>query len=135
MTDTRLTAENVERIFIACLGSHMDCGKDMVKVRGITFSVLLKKDALAQHTDEIVATLEELPPQFHEHHGGGYTFLSGHLTRDDRQWGEHTHVEQLIVLGIGIGRVKFPLPRNMWDTLPGGMPYFMVTTEQQVENQ
>lgn len=137
MTDTRLTAENVERVFIACLGSQMDLEDGMVKVRGITFSAWLKKDALICHTNEITAMLEELPNQFHEREGGGYSMLYACRNKDGKVWGEHPHVEQLIVLGIGIGRVKFPLPRNMWDTLPGGMPYFMVTTEQQqqVENQ
>lgn len=137
MIDARLTAENVERVFIACLGSRTDLEDGMIKVRGITFSACLKKDALGCHTDEITAMLEELPHQFHEREGGGYSMLHAYQNKDGKVWGKHPHVEQLIILGIGIGRVKFSLPRETWLALPGGLPYVTVTTkqQQQMENQ
>jgi hypothetical protein len=38
----------------------------------------------------------------------------------------HATMEQLILLGVGIGKVKSLMPREMWDVLPGGMPYYVV---------
>lgn len=35
-------------------------------------------------------------------------------------------VEQLVQLGIALGKVKYCLPREAWKNLPGGVPYFMV---------
>jgi hypothetical protein len=38
----------------------------------------------------------------------------------------HQRVEQLVQLGIAVGKIRYLLPRDMWDALPGGMPYFVV---------
>ena len=35
-------------------------------------------------------------------------------------------MEQLFVLGMGLGLVKYGLPRSMWNVLPGGMPYISI---------
>ncbi len=52
--------------------------------------------------------------------------MQAFYTRAGAQWGEHTNMEDLFALGVGIGRVKLLLPRNMWRMLPGGMPYYSV---------
>jgi hypothetical protein len=33
---------------------------------------------------------------------------------------------QLFALGLGIGMVECQLPRELWDMLPGGVPYYVV---------
>lgn len=38
-------------------------------------------------------------------------------------------MEQLVSLGIGIKKVKYCMPKEMWSILPGGMPYFMILKE------
>jgi len=35
-------------------------------------------------------------------------------------------LDELFQLGIAIGKVECLLPREMWPTLPGGMPYYVV---------
>ncbi len=35
-------------------------------------------------------------------------------------------MEALVVLGIASGFVKYPMPREMWSALPGGMPYIVI---------
>jgi hypothetical protein len=95
------------------------------------------KRALDRYTENIVAMLAELPAEFHEQSGGGMSFIYGAMNRDGWQWGEQYHVEELVMLGIGINRVQFQFPRDLWPLLSGGLPYFMVTAEQQqqTENQ
>ncbi len=132
---TTLTADNVNEIFCACLGATQD--DDRVMVKGLTLTAGFSKCALDRYTENIVAMLAELPAEFHEQSGGGMSFIYGAMNRDGRQWGEQYHVEELIMLGIGIHRVQFQFPRDLWPSLPGGLPYFMVTAEQQqqTENQ
>lgn len=40
--------------------------------------------------------------------------------------GEQLNVQELMILGLGIGKVVYCLPREVWSVLPGGVPYFMV---------
>lgn len=55
----------------------------------------------------------------------GSSFLNACVDRDGVQWGEHVNVDELVMLGQGIGKLKFCLPRERWDVFPGGMPYIV----------
>jgi hypothetical protein len=35
-------------------------------------------------------------------------------------------MDELVCLGLAIGRIAFLMPREMWEMLPGGMPYIVV---------
>ena len=48
------------------------------------------------------------------------------MTKSGEQWGEHMNIEQLLALGIATGQAGYPMPKEMWKMLPGGMPYFTV---------
>jgi hypothetical protein len=49
--------------------------------------------------------------------------------REGNLWtGEHLTMEKLLVMGMALGMVKLLVPRNLWSTLPGGMPYYLVET-------
>jgi len=39
-------------------------------------------------------------------------------------------MEQLVCLGIAIGRVGYNLPKENWDILPGGVPYIVIDMER-----
>jgi hypothetical protein len=54
---------------------------------------------------------------------GGATFLNACVDKNGTQWGEHRNIDQLLCLGIAIGKVSFPMPKEMWSMLPGGMPF------------
>ena len=36
---------------------------------------------------------------------------------------------KLVVLGIGVGMVAYSLPRDVWNILPGGVPYVIIDTK------
>lgn len=130
MNDTvKLTASAVNVIFTDCLFKEGEDTSDRVAVEGVVSNFGFHPARIESHREEIVALLTLLPKEFHEHAGGGYSFLNACMTNNGTQWGEHVNVEQLLVLGIGIGRAKILLPRDMWSAMPGGMPYFMVTAE------
>jgi hypothetical protein len=126
-TQTALNAEHVNAVFMDCLFRDGEDASKHVKAEGIVRNVGFHPERLESHKAEIVAMLDELPEQFHEKSGGGWSFLNACMDKHGNHWGEHINMEQLFQLGIGIGKVKSLMPREMWRALPGGMPYYVVT--------
>jgi hypothetical protein len=123
-----LTADKVREIFLDCLFKDGEDTEKHVQAEGVVYSVGFHPERLQQHRQEILTLLFELPDQFQYDKGGGWSFLNACDDRHGVQWtGEHQTMEQLVQLGVGIGAVKYLLPRDLWAALPGGVPYFSVT--------
>lgn len=98
-----------------------------VMVEGIVWNVVFKKSKLDEHADLIMRMLLELPIPFRQSGGGGWSFLNACDDRHGNQWtGFHETMGMLFMLGQGIDKVTCPLPRDMWNVLPGGMPYYII---------
>ena len=128
-----LTAKNVETIFLDCLFRQDEIedakpkpGLEMVAVKGIIQSFGFNKVRVDLHKEEIRQLLSQLPEPFREDIGGGWTFLNGCVKQNGDQWGEQRNVEQLMALGIASEQAKIQTPKELWDVLPGGVPYFSV---------
>jgi hypothetical protein len=104
--------------------------KDAVLVEGIVQKFGFHPARLAGHKEEIRAYLERMPKEFHRETGGGWTFLNLCMDREGHQWAEHPTIEQLVALAIGTGMGVYLLPRDMWNALPGGVPYVMFDTSK-----
>ena len=127
----KLTTENVERIFLDCLfkDNELINGKpsvDPVVAEGVMLKVGFYPARLEKHKQDVIELLSQTEREFHADSGGGMSFLRLCNTTDGSQWGEHRSMDQLVVLGKGLGLVEFCLPRDMWDSLPGGMPYIVI---------
>lgn len=125
----RLTAEAVDAIVEACLFEPGEPRESQVEVEAVVHTYHFHPGRIAAHTAEISALLAELPVAFRagEPGGGGWTFLNACDDRHGRQWtGLHIKVEALFALGIAVGKARWLMPREMWDVLPGGMPYVAV---------
>jgi len=110
-----------------CLFKDGEDTSNLVRVEGIFSNFGFHPDRLENHKHEIVEMLNELPEQFHENTGGGWSFLNACMDKHGNQWTDlHRVMEQLFVLGIGINRVEYVLQRDMWRILPGGMPYCVI---------
>lgn len=121
-----LNATRVEEILIDSLAEDLS-EDERVVIEGIVNPYALNPTKLEGHKSEIIAMLADLPEQFRANGGGGWSFLNACLTKDGEQWtGLQQRMDQLFVLGMGIGRVTCPLPREMWSALPGGMPYYII---------
>jgi hypothetical protein len=126
----KLTADNVSATWARCLASR----KDLIDVDGIVsitgmlpgIHFAFDKKLLAMHEADIASLLDQLPVEFKKSGGGGWSFLNACMDKDDHQWGEQSNVEQLVALGIAIGKARYMLPREMWLALPGGVPYFVI---------
>jgi hypothetical protein len=124
-----LTPQAVSTIFLDCLFRDEELTgdkppPDAVLVEGIVTSAGFHPGRLKQHEAEIVALLGELPPEFKD----GWSFLNMCTDKHGNLWtGVHRSVEELVLLGMGIGKVKLCAPREMWAVLPGGVPYYQVS--------
>lgn len=126
-TASKIDPQRVEKIFIDCLFRDGEDTSKHIKAEGISCNVGFHPERITRHKQEISALLDELPDEFKKSGGGGMSFLKACDDREGNQWtGLHKRMEQLIQLGIGIGKVECLMPRTMWATLPGGMPYYLV---------
>jgi hypothetical protein len=121
-----LEASVVTDIFSKCLFREGEDVSNVVLVDGITVNVGFHPDRLNQNRTQIIELLNELPKQFKKNGGGGWSFLQAFQDKDGRHWGGHKNMQELILLGIAIGKVEFLLPREMWSKLPGRMPYIVI---------
>jgi len=119
----------VEVMFMNCLfkdGEIKDNTPpaDAVLIEGIVSNFGFHLGRLNNNKSEIIDMVMQLPDELMEAKGGGWSFLNLCTTRDGVLWtGEHRTMEQLLCMAIGLGIAKYNLPRDMWDVLPGSMPY------------
>ncbi len=132
MSEPLIDPEQVNSAFLDCLyrSEEIVDGKqpdDAVIVEGILQKFGFHPQRLESHREQVTKWLLALPDQFLESKGGGWSFLNACNDRNDEQWtGLHQRMDQLFSLGIALGLAAYPLPRDMWDVLPGGMPYIII---------
>jgi hypothetical protein len=127
----KLDAEIVNRIFLDCLlrddemeGDKPREGVPVKLVEGITMNVGMHEERLKAHAEEIAALVAELPAEFQE----GWSFLNMCNDRHGNLWtGMHQTMQELVLLAVGVGKMKLCAPRALWPMLPGGVPYYQVT--------
>lgn len=121
-----LTASNVHDVFVDCLFTDEEEKENPVIAEGLTMNVGFNPDRLEFHREEVKDFLMQLPHTFRENDGGGWSFLQACVTNEGYQWGEQRDVQELVLLGVALGYVKYLMPREMWRLLPGGVPYFVI---------
>lgn len=98
--------------------------KDAVIVQGVVRTFALHPGRLEALRESVVAlTMEIVSDKFMRGKGDGASFLELCYDRNGSQWGEHRSVEAFMCLAIGLGLAGYCLPREMWPTLPGSVPY------------
>ena len=124
-----IDSQRVTEIFLNCLFREEEIinGEpevEPIKAYGVMENVGFYPTRIKESTEEIKGFINELPEQFKN----GWTFLNICQTKDGELWtGMHQVCDQLVMLGIAIGKMSFCLPRDMWSILPGGMPYVQVS--------
>lgn len=126
----KLDAKRVQELIIDSLEPRTDPEKTII-AEGVVHTFGFNADKLATHKQEIIDLLNELPDNFKEEVGGGWSFIQACIDKNGNHWGEHHSMEELFCLGIAIGRVKCLMPRAMWGILPGGVPYYTVCKNDQ----
>ena len=102
--------------------------KGCIKVMGITTDFGLHPQRLESYRSVVEAYLAQLPETFRKSKGGGWSFLQACNLQDGTQWtGLHQRMEELFVMGLGLGKVAYCTDkREIWTAFPGGMPYFIL---------
>ena len=128
MSEPILTAATVIELHKACwCGQNAD---DVTEVEAVKHKFYYNKASIGENRERIHELLKELPEQFQQAKGGGWSFMNACMDCHDNQWADlHDTMELLFALGLAAGLVSMPLPREMWVGLPGGMPYFTILTE------
>ena len=129
----KLTVEKLNDVFAACMFTDEEVKdlkpgelpQDCVVVMAVLHNFGFNEHRLEKHYTEIEELLNELPANFKEEIGGGWSFLNGCVDKDGHQWGEQSDLNKLIALGLAIGRVEIT-PRGLWHNLPGSMPYVRI---------
>ena len=122
---SKLTTENVESIFKDCLTNEDNPNK--IECNPVIHTCVFDKSKIEEHSAEILELLMELPVEFRQNNGGGYSFLAACNDIHGNQWtGMHLNMEKLFALGMAADYVESLLPKEMWVMLPGNMPYFMI---------
>lgn len=124
-----LTAENVQKVFFDCMFTEEEIEantgempKNATTVEGIVSNFGFNTSRVWDNVDFIKDFIAQLDPKFKD----GWSFMNMVVTKDGVQWGEQKNAEQLLVLGLAIKKIKYMVPRDQWNVLPGGMPYITV---------
>lgn len=122
-----LTGDRVHTLLGECLSSADS--RDVAVIHGVsrTFSVDLNKIAAAK--SEIGQMLMQMADNFmlDGDKAGGWSFLNACVDRRGVQWTDlHSTVEELVVLGMASGLAFYTFSRDIWEVLPGGVPFFTI---------
>lgn len=122
----RLTDKNVTRILAKCLHSstaNASCKSELIKVEGIQKEFIFDMNMLNSERQHIEDMLKDLPIGFKQ----GWSFYEMYNTKNGSQWTRNVNsMEALMVLGVAIGKLTYPVPKALWWSLPGGMPYLIL---------
>lgn len=123
----KLTADNVHETVMMCLFGATEKTTDAIIVEGFRLNIGFDPARLEKYKSDIIDMLSQLPERFMENSGGGWSFLNASINNQGAQWcNDHGTVDELLCLGLAIDRIAYNMPRMLWESLPGWMPYFYV---------
>lgn len=79
-----LTHQNVEEVFKDCLANTTE-----YTLKGVCIEVAFNREKIAEHEQDIMQMLMQLPIQFHRPGGCGWSFLNMCIDRDGNQWTDY----------------------------------------------
>lgn len=120
ITSMQLTANNVNQIFMTCLFAENEDTTNHVVGSGVVNNVEFHPKRLEDARGDVIEMVKCLPAVFINN---GMSFLGMNETADGVHWGEHRTMNELLCLADALGILEYPIPREMWGFLPGGVPY------------
>ncbi|MDD3172139.1 MAG: hypothetical protein PHF63_00470 [Herbinix sp.] len=130
-----ISATRVNEIFLDCLFTEEELEKfdgqptenDYIRVDGVTITVGFNPIRVEKYRDEISAIIGELDDGFK----WGRYFDSLSFDKDGNLWGERKDAEELMMLGMAIGRIEYHLGKSVWQLFPGSVPPIRVIPEAE----
>lgn len=129
-----LTVDKVNELYSECSLVEAEVKNDEPTVdfvlgEGVVSVSVFSAERIEKNKETIASLFDELAGI-----DEGISFLTMCNDQYDRQWtGMHFMVDRLLQLGMASGVVEYTLPRDLWNILPGGMPY--VIRNRQKDNE
>ncbi len=79
----KLTAKNVENIFINCCSSGFN--NDSIAGKGVLSRYFFNRKKINAAKNIIVSFLKQLPDEFQQSKGGGWSFLNAYVDKNNNQ--------------------------------------------------
>ena len=133
-TKNLINPERIHEIFNDCLFKEDENHSEHLPAEGLTISVGLHPERTENHASEVYEILMNLPSEFQEKTGGGWSFLYMCMDKDGNHCMEQSTAQELLLLGIATGWMSILMPRAIWSIFPGGVPYVMVNAQRNVVN-
>lgn len=122
-----LTPTVVEELYAECLFRDGEATDGAVISEGIMSTAGFHPGRIKASSGKIRSLLARLPDDFRESEGGGMSFLNACHDRDGDLWTRDQRIMDLLFqLGVAVGAAKCLMTRDLWSSLPGGMPYYSV---------
>lgn len=123
----KLSAQLVHDTFLKCLFRDGEPTENHKVGEAAQMKVGFHPERLNNNKKKIEEMLDCLPNEFKKSGGGGWSFLNMCNDKDGNQWADlHKTMDELVALGTATGKLSFLMPKEMWNALPGGMPYLVV---------
>lgn len=135
-----INVEEVKKILMDCLFKKEELNSESLPTEpwiassGVVSQFGFNANRIEKHAGRIHEILKELPSEFQPLSGGGgggWTFLNACQDKEGVLWGQQRDVDELLTLGIAAGWAEIQMPRELWSSLPGGVPYFEVLEERK----
>jgi hypothetical protein len=132
VSDPKIKAEEVESVFMDSLFLDNEIIEGVIPAGAVIVEGILNKFALhpgrlESHRLRVSEFLKALPDPFQAAKGGGWSFLNACDDSSGIQWtGLHQTMDHLFCLGMALNLCKLVFPHDMWEMLPGSMPYYQV---------
>lgn len=134
-------AQIIHNAFMDCLHNDDEVPADgslpesAVVVETFRGKIGLHRDRLEARREEVAGVVRLLEPAFRctgEGAGQGMSFLRLPFLADGEHWAEHQTCNELLGLAFGLGMGGFCCQRELWSSLPGGMPYLWLDADHKV---
>ena len=117
-----LTASKVNDIFADCVfKTRPELGTKYIHVKGIVSEMGFVPKKINDYSLTIKMMLNELDDNFKEDIGGGRPVTQMSVNRSNEKWADNQTMEQLLMLGLASGWLKFLFPKKLRNT--NGVPY------------
>lgn len=133
--DHILSIKKVKEVYEYCILSESEVSEhepivDFTMGEGVAYAGVFNSERLAEKKEEIANMVDELADI-----EKGPSFLTLCMDKNGRQWtGEHFIMDCLVQLGVATEALCYTLDRDMWDALPGGVPFIARSHEKDNED-
>lgn len=123
-----INGEEVNELFLGCLFTNEEIINETpirkpIIAEGIMFTVGFDPDKIEKNKDKINKIIDSLPHIFRD----GMSFVNLGLDKEGNEWtSSHKTMEELLMLGLAIGKIEYTCSRDMWAFLPYGVPYLII---------